>query len=175
LSLGFTTKGEYPLIEYLPYIEYSLPSMLLRQISSSLTAFHKFFLPGIFILSLVNLGIMALRGDSFAVPPDMPFWLLPLIAIAFLLSSVWMSWPLKIVKIDDNNLYVSNYQKELTIPIAEISKVTEFIFSEPRRITIHLKTSTDFGQKIVFLGTYRFFAFFTPHPIVAELRKLIKY
>lgn len=80
-----------------------------------------------------------------------------------------MSRGLKKVSIDDHNLYVSNYRTEITIPITEITDVREFLFSEPRRVTIHLRNPTEFGSKIIFLATYRAFAFLSPHPIVDEL------
>ncbi len=80
-----------------------------------------------------------------------------------------MSWDLKKVSVDDRNFYVSNYRTEITIPISEIAHVGEFLFSEPRRVTIKLHHATEFGDKIVFLATYRAFAFLSPHPVVDEL------
>ena len=73
---------------------------------------------------------------------------------------------------DDRNLYVSNYRKEITVPISEIEEVREFLLSEPRRVTIRLRNPTEFGQNIRFLATYRAFAFLSPHPIVDELTQM---
>ncbi|HRI02761.1 MAG TPA: hypothetical protein PLL77_03365 [Pyrinomonadaceae bacterium] len=68
---------------------------------------------------------------------------------------------------------VLNSRKEVSIPFSEIDDVSESIFSDPRRITIKLRNPTEFGQKIAFLGTYRFGGIFAgPHPIVAELQAL---
>ena len=51
--------------------------------------------------------------------------------------------------------------------------MNEFILSDPTRITIGLREPSEFGQKIVFLGTYRFGGWLAgSHPIVKELRAL---
>jgi hypothetical protein len=148
-----------------------------RQISSRLTALFKFVLPGILVLSLINVGIASIRGEFLGAPPGLPIffqpYFQPLISAMLLLYTGWLFWPLKKVSIDEENLYVSNFRTVIIIPISEIDRVTEFILSEPRRVTVHLKTATDFGQKIVFLGTYRAFAFFSSHPVVTELRRQV--
>lgn len=143
-----------------------------RQISSSLTLFHKVILPILFALGIVNIGVLGLRG-WYATPEEMP-WQIVLMIVAFLFLSLWLFWPLKKIAIDDNNLYVSDFHTEITIPISEIEKVSEFILSKPRRVTIHLKNPTQFGRKIVFLAMYRPFGFLSSHPIVAELRELAR-
>ena len=59
------------------------------------------------------------------------------------------------------------------MPFCEIASVSGFIFSDPARITIRQHNPTEFGQKIVFLGTYRFGGWLAgSHPIVEELRAL---
>lgn len=96
--------------------------------------------------------------------------------IFFLVFTLWLAWGLKWVAIDAPNdqLYVSNYRKEIAIPFSEIADVTEFILSDPRRITVRLRNETGFGKKIVFLGTYRFGGWLAgSHPIVKELRELL--
>ncbi len=105
----------------------------------------------------------------------MPDWVTYLIPVFFLIFTTWLGWGLKWVAIDDANkrLYVSNYRKEISIPFSEIAHVSEFILSDPRRITIKLHHPTEFGQKIVFLSTYRFGGWLAgPHPIVKELQGL---
>ena len=143
-----------------------------RRISSLLTFFHKFGLPVLFIISFLDVMVTFLtvrRPSSFL---DMIFVFL--VAILFVGYTVWLGWALKKVSIDNDNLYVSNYRKEITIPLSEIADVTEFLFSESRRVTIHLRKPTEFGQKIIFLATYRLFSFFSAHPIVEELRQIAR-
>ena len=130
-----------------------------RRISTLLTFPYKFISP-IFLVFWLFV-VMEAR--------DLVFLVFGVLIFGF---NVWLSWGLKKISIDDNNLYVSNYRREITIPITEIDDVREFILSEPRRVTIHLKNPTEFGQKIIFLATYRWFAFLSPHPIVDELTQL---
>ena len=142
-----------------------------RQISSRLSFFYKFILPGVFILGIIDIGVMYLRG-WFGPPGGLSFEMMLLINLAFLATVLILFWPIKKVVVDEKNLYVTNWRAEATVPITEIERVSEFVLSDPRRVTIHLKNPARFGGKIVFLGTYRPFSFFSSHPIVAELREL---
>jgi len=145
-----------------------------RQISSQLTFLHKFILPGIFALSIVNAAILYLAGRWSTASPAITGTMM-LFTVAFLVVSILLHWPLKKVHVDERNLYISDYRVDATIPITNIARVSEFFFSEPRRVTIHFKDPTIFGRKIVFIATYRFgpFSAFTSHPIVSELRAML--
>lgn len=149
--------------------------MPLRRISSRWTAFYKFVFPVLFAIGCVNVFFLigppwAIRGLNSA--QDWFVYVIPFLFVGF---TVWLGWGLRRVTIGAPNrqLYVSNYRKEISIPFSEIANVTEFRFSDPRRITIHLHNETEFGKKIVFLGTYRLGGWLAgPHPIVDELLKL---
>ena len=72
----------------------------------------------------------------------------------------WICIRLKEVSVDDDFLYVSNYRKEIAIPLSEIYDVTENVWVNIHPVTIHLRSPSEFGDKIVFMPTTRFFAFF---------------
>jgi hypothetical protein len=144
-----------------------------RQISSRLSFFHKFILPGVFVLGIINTGIMYLNG-WFASSAGLSAGMMLLIHFVFLAYVLFLFWPIKKIVIDDHNLYVSDWRTDITVPLTEIERVSEFIISEPRRVTIHLKNPSLFGRKLVFLATYRTFSFFSSHPIVSELRELAR-
>lgn len=78
----------------------------------------------------------------------------------------------KKVAVDDRFLYVSNYRKEITIPLSNIGDVTEVKWVRTRPITIHLKTDSEFGRKIIFTPKWKGFSAFASNPIVAELKEL---
>jgi hypothetical protein len=145
--------------------------MRLRRISSLLTFPSKFLFPAFFFLGFLD---ALLEGTQFFFPdPSTPPVLVYLAIIFFELLSIWHSWSLKKVSIDETNrrLYVSNYRKEIAIPFSGIAEVKESIWTDPRRITIKLRNPTEFGGKVVFLATYRFGGIFAgSHPIVDELR-----
>ena len=86
----------------------------------------------------------------------------------------WLCIRLKEVSVDDDFLYVSNYRKEIAIPLSEIYDVTENVWVNIHPVTIHLRSPSEFGDKIVFMPTTRFFAFFSPHPVVNELKELAR-
>ena len=67
------------------------------------------------------------------------------------------------------NLYVSDYRKEITIPLSEIADVTENRWLNAHPVTIRFRNPTAFGDKIVFMPKLKYFAFWTGHPIVGEL------
>ena len=147
--------------------------MPLRRISSLLTFPHKFGFPALFAVGFFNMLIW--RGWAPSSLEDFPAIAVYVMPIAFLAVTLWMFGPVKKVLLDEKNqrLYVSNYRKEISIPFSEIASVSEFIFSDPARITIRLRSPSEFGQKIVFLATYRFGGWLAgSHPIVEELRAL---
>ena len=86
----------------------------------------------------------------------------------------WSCVRLKDVSVDENFLYVSNYFKEVSIPLSEIYDVTENVWVNMHPVTIHLKSPSEFGDKIVFMPTVRMFALFSSHPVVNELKELAR-
>lgn len=148
--------------------------MPLRRISSLLTFPHKFLLPALFAVGFLDVLIWGAR-PNITHPDFAPLVVGYLMPILFEVISVWHGWRLKRVLIDQANqrLYVSNYRREISIPFSEIANVTEFFFSDPKRITIHLHNESEFGKKIVFLATYRFGGWLSGrHPIVNELQQM---
>ena len=76
--------------------------------------------------------------------------------------------------LSDDVLYVSNFFKEIKIPLTEIEKVTENIALTHHPVTLHLKNSSEFGKKIVFIPTFKFRIFYKSHPITDELTNLAR-
>ena len=67
---------------------------------------------------------------------------------------------------------MSNYRKEISVPLSEISDVTENRWVNMHPVTIHFRRDTAFGQRVMFMPAVRPFAFFSSHPVVAELKRL---
>jgi hypothetical protein len=104
-------------------------------------------------------------------PPKFVFLLFWIVGIAFI---YWSCIRLKDVSVDDNFLYVSNYMKEISIPLSDIHDVTENIWVNIHPVTIHLKSPSEFGDKIIFMPKVRYFSFFSSHPVVGELKELAR-
>jgi hypothetical protein len=86
----------------------------------------------------------------------------------FALSRTTMRY--KKIALDDEFLYVSNYLKEIKIPLSHVGEVTEFKWLRNRPITIHLKTESEFGRKRTFTTKSNGFRIFADNPMVAELK-----
>lgn len=84
---------------------------------------------------------------------------------------MWGALRLKVISIDDHNLYILNYTKEISVPLSEIRDVTQNRWLTGEMVTIHLESPSEFGCKIRFFPKSRFFSF-GEHPVVRELKAL---
>ena len=93
-----------------------------------------------------------------------------LACIAMSVATVWPVARLKRVAMSETSLHVSNFRREIAVPLNDISSVGE-IEGPPYRVCIQLKKETPFGRQIFFSpkgGSSP-----RPHPIVAELRAAV--
>lgn len=138
-------------------------------LSSRLTFFYKVIF-SITWISGFGLGTVFMWMSSG--PPVEVKWSF---LVAWCLGSivtVWTCVPLKRLRIDGRNLYVSNYLKEIAIPVNLIDRVTENRLINIHPITIHLRGDTEFGNRIVFMPKPRFAFPWTSHPVVGEIERL---
>ena len=144
-----------------------------KRISSKLTFYSKFVSPILVVLWLPIFAYFLWNSNPSIVWSSGTILFsiaVPLIAISV---AVFFGMRLKKVSVDDDNLYVSDYRIEITIPIREIENISEFYLSEPRLVTITLRSPSEFGQKIKFIATYRLFGTLSSHPVVDELWQLV--
>jgi hypothetical protein len=144
-----------------------------RKLSSLQTFLNKIVFPLIWIpvwgFGTVMMFFGSLEGRNGEAPPKWFFLGAWVVGTAFI---YWTCIRLKEVSVDDHFLYVSNYLKEIAIPLSDIYDVTENVWINLHPVTIHLRTPSEFGNKIVFMPTIRFFSFFSSHPVVKELKQL---
>ena len=139
-----------------------------RRLSSYQTVFMKIVLPGLWVGGVGILVLMSFFNSFSGAPPKLTF------LIIWIGGSVFVCWTnvsLKDVSVDENFLYVSNYLKEIAIPLSDIYDVTENRWINFHPVTIHLGSPSEFGHKIVFMPRTRFWIY-SPHPVVAELKRL---
>jgi hypothetical protein len=148
-----------------------------RTLSSAWTFWLKFIFPAVWIpvfgLVTIQLWLGNLVGGNNALPPpQMKFmffgaWVL---GTTFIL---WASAGLKRVRIDERQLYVSNYIREICVPFGEITDVRQNRWLNSRPITIHFRDATEFGGKATFMPKQRIqLLFWRAHPVVDELKQL---
>jgi hypothetical protein len=145
-----------------------------HMLSSALTFWIKFVFPTIWI-SMFGVGTLALFLGVFRGPDNTPplegmrwgflaFW------IAGTSVLYWGCGRLKRVCVEDSAIGVSNYRKEIRIPFDGVAGVTEGHGINIHPVTIHLRSATEFGDRIVFMPKIRILIW-RSHPVVAELRE----
>jgi hypothetical protein len=140
---------------------------MVERLSSLQTFFCKFIFPPLWI------GVFGLGAMKSGLGPIPRAW--PAMIAAWIVGSGFIYWScvrLKRVTIDDQFLYVSNYLQQIAIPFSFIGDVTDNRWLNNHPITIQFKLPTEFGDKIVFMPTFRFLPFVGPHPVVARLKQL---
>jgi hypothetical protein len=150
-----------------------------RRLSSALTFFWKFVFPVIWVA-----GIVAVAQSVFFVtpgkPPDPD---LESLKLTFVLASLvvapvflWFAAGLKRVRRAGADLLVSNYWRELRIPVAEIKQVRQSWAVMPWRVVIEMRAPTELGQTFAFVPRvrdgFRERARGGRHPVVEEIRAM---
>jgi hypothetical protein len=148
-----------------------------RDLSSALTFSAKFIFPALWISSF-GLGT-ALSwfdglhdGNNAAPPPELKFILLGtwIAGSAFIL---WASAGLKSVRIDERQLSISNYIREICVPFSAIIDVRQNRWLNSRPITIYFREATEFGDQATFMPKSRVrIRFWREDPVVDELKQL---
>jgi hypothetical protein len=139
------------------------------RLSSSITFFWKYIFSTLW-LGGFGLGTFIIVDIHGIGEESQPFLIGLVIGLVFIYYGLLRA---KAVYIDENYLYVSNFIKEVNIPLESIKEVSEYATSSPRLIFIKFKNETEFGKKIMFIGRSHSFLFFSTHPSVKEIRKRI--
>ena len=138
-------------------------------LSSRMTFFTKVVMPLAWI-SIFGAGTVAVWIID-GTPVQMRYAFL----LAFLAgtTSFWFfAMPLKQVRVDGGNLYISNFREEISVPLSAVTGVSENRWINIHPVTIHLRTETAFGNKIVFMPKQRLAFGWTSHPVVNEIRQM---
>ena len=126
------------------------------------------------MIGIICILMLVLIAVNFRTSGILPLLIVPPVYAAGIYVMYRTTMRYKKVSIDDEFLYVSNYRKEIKIPLSDISDVTEIKWIRTRPITIHLKTDSEFGRKIVFTPKMNGFRIFADNPIIAELKESAK-
>jgi hypothetical protein len=78
--------------------------------------------------------------------------------------------PLKRVRLTQDTLLISNYWREIRVPLRDVHDVTESRWINIHPVTLHLRHPTAFGSRVVFMPKTRWFGSWWPHPIVVGAR-----
>ncbi len=144
-----------------------------RVISAPDTFFAKVVLPAGLLIGVAWLVWAILRE---VVDPGPDGVSAPTIATR-LCGMIWVTWilfrsfiPLKRVILSDTSLHVSNFLREVAVPLRDVESVSQREGTETL-IIVRFARSTAFGRRIVFSGIG--WKPPQPHPIVADLRAVV--
>ncbi len=150
-----------------------------RTISSDQTFIMKFVFPAIWIgiFAAMTLVLFAgggvFRDRSGTPPPPELKWFFLIATIGGAAALYWFGIRLKRVALDASTLYVSNYRREIGVPLRDIEEVSENRWVSIHPVTVRFFRETEFGAAIVFMPKARWFALFSSHPVVKELRAAV--
>ncbi|MGZ4973724.1 MAG: hypothetical protein ACXWDN_13265 [Limisphaerales bacterium] len=147
-----------------------------RTLSSAWTFWTKFIFPAVWI-SAVGIGTVLLwLGDlvdrNNASPPSQTKFVVLGVWILGTTFILWISAGLKRVRMDERQLYVSNYLREISVPFSEIIDVRQDRWINSRPITIYFRDATEFGGRATFMPKWRIQLFWRTDPVVSEIRRL---
>jgi len=121
-------------------------------LSSPLTFVNKFVFPVIWAGGWSYATALLFRGQFRAPWWEKWLFLLLLVVGAFVLSRV--AYGLKRVELEDLTLYISNYRKEIAVPITEVIKAgwDPYASIDNRSlVALKFKSETAFGRMIEFM------------------------
>jgi putative acetyltransferase len=135
-----------------------------RKLSSAMTPIYKFVFPVVIVAFCLNaaFGLGVQKG-----------WPIILVMTVMLLGWYFFVGRLLVVHRGDTSLYVSNYRREIQIPLSDVTRITENKLLNTRDVTIHLARPSAFGSRITFMPEVQFFLFSRDHPVVSELSQSV--
>lgn len=123
------------------------------------------------LFGLATLAFWRARGGNGELPPDSAKYVFLAVWVVGSTVILWLCAGLKRVRVDGNDLVVSNYLREIRIPLSDIAGVGENRWINMHPVTIRLKAKSVFGDAVTFMPKTRMLTW-RPHPIVAELKQL---
>jgi hypothetical protein len=146
---------------------------IMRRLSSTMTVFYKRVLPVIWLLFLL-LPILTLRMVS--TRSGYPLWpsfvpTLMIFIIGFVLYRKLISDLVDEVWLDGDQLLVKNRGRQALTALADVININASTVTNPRRITVMLRTDSRFGRHVTFIpaSPIGLMSAFKPDPIATEL------
>ena len=129
-------------------------------------------MPPFMVGAAIWLAAILFSSSSSHTPVYVKVIVMGFIAVFFWIARIASG--LKRVALADDALRISNYRNEVVVPLREVIRV-ESRGGDWRTdgvVIVDLALDTDFGNRIAFAPTWRFFQF-GRHPIVDELRDVV--
>jgi hypothetical protein len=128
-----------------------------RRLSAFSTPFWKFIFPAFFITLLIIILILDFGRllDNYAgTGAPITGWAIAVNLFLLFISVIFYKsfGVMKRVDVDKNYLYVSNYLKEIKIPLSDVEYIGKPYSSRDVQVKLYLCSPSDFGNVIVFIA-----------------------
>jgi hypothetical protein len=143
-----------------------------RVISASHTPLVKFGIPPLVLWLGVRVAVGAARylRSHEQLPPISQATIVACIVLFPFFA--WSYLRLKRVALTDDALHISNFRREIVVPLRDVDRVRQNWF-EMHWIVIRLARESEFGRRIVFIPKREFRRFGWTHPLVDHLRDAV--
>jgi hypothetical protein len=143
-----------------------------RNLSAGYTPLVKWGLPGVFLFEAIwyFTNWMSTVETGEYVPPAVIIYAFACIGLFFWLAATCLG--LKRVALTEDALHVSNFRREIVVPLREVVSVRHARLGL-RAIVVRLVRETEFGSSIAFLPKRSFGRFLWHSPIVDRLRDAV--
>lgn len=148
----------------------------MEDLSSRLTFFFKVVFPtfwiGAFALATLFMFVSpeSFQGDSDVRELRQGFLFLTVAGSTFFYLTCLRA---KRVLLDGDDFVVSNYRRSIRIPVRSVERASASILLTPELMWLHLRESSDFGDRIMFIPGQRLLGGYTRHPLAKRLNRLI--
>ena len=145
----------------------------MRRLSSSSTVFYKRVFPLLWLAIVALVGTMLWLLPTRAGEPVWPQFLpLPfLLIVGFLVYRTLIAGLLDEVWLDGDDLLLKNRREQLRVALRDVMNINASTLTNPRRITVMLRTGSRFGRELSFIpaSPRGLFSAFRPDPVATEL------
>jgi hypothetical protein len=152
-----------------------------QPLSWSLVTFgHKFIAPWASAIFAAGCFYTMALAPALSLPGALDA--APLLRVTLVLgagATAWYAFSLAArlvsIEVDNHNLFLSDFHRRATIPLAAVSDVTEENWLPHHPVTIDFERDTPFGRRVTFLPdmTDQWLRF-APHPVVAQLENAVR-
>jgi hypothetical protein len=151
--------------------------MVAEELSSRATLVYKFLIPTLWLggFGAATVAVFVSTADRSSDPEvALARWGFAAMAVAGSLLIYWTCMRAKRVSLQGREFVISNYLREIRVPILDVERVSASILISPELVWLHFRRPTGFGRKVVFLPRFRVLSGFSRHPLAARLGELIR-
>lgn len=105
-------------------------------LSSPATVFYKFVLPALLVLVATVICLRTLIEDIKTVP------LVIFVSSLILLLEYWLYGRIKRISLDGSTLVISNFRKEVRIPLSDLEKASGSLGINPEVVSLYFRHAT---------------------------------